>query len=240
MDERKFEIFTPQSYEEDKPKKLSFKKKSSCDKCGSCCMQSTPSLMKDDIVLFVSGILSDENTYTIREGEIIRASDGTPYESFMEIIKIRGKDNSSTCIFYEDGCTIYEKRPLQCRIFNCWETHGMDEGLEKGGLKRMDLFNSIGLIMEAIKRHEEKCSFKRLFDALEDLEKGNEDAVDNIIDMLQYDISLRQFLEERLDLKSHSMGLILGRPLIDVIEDFGIKVVKEEDGYILIPVKEAK
>lgn len=239
MDERKLEIFTPQGYEEDRPKKMSFKKKSSCDKCGSCCMQSTPSLMKEDIGLFISGILSDENTYTVREGEIIRAVDGTQYEAFMEIIKIREKENSSTCIFYEDGCTIYDKRPFQCRRFNCWETQEIGEGLERSGLKRIDLFSSIDLVIEAIKRHDEKCSFKRLFDALENLNKGDEVAVEDIIDMLQYDISLRQFLKERLALKPYSMDLILGRPLIEAIADFGIKVIKEKDGYTLRPVKEA-
>lgn len=238
MEGKNLEIFTPQGYEEDKPKRMSFKKKSSCDRCGICCMQSTPSLMKDDLELFISGVLSDENTYTIREGEFVRATDGTQYESFVEIIKVAEKENSSICIFYDNGCTIYDKRPVQCRIFNCWETQEIGEGLEQTGLKRRDLFGSVDILMEAIKKHEEKCSFKRLLEVLENIEKGSEDAVDEIIDMLQYDLSLREFLEERLNLKPRSMGLILGRSLIEAIEDFGIKVVKEKDKYILMPIVE--
>lgn len=239
MDEKNLEIFTPHGYEEGKPKKMRFMKKTSCQRCGSCCMQSTPSLMKEDLELFISGILSDENTYTIREGEIVKASDGSKYESFMEIIKIKEKKDSTACIFYEDSCTIYDKRPLQCRLYNCWETQELEDGLDKRGLKRSDLFGSVDLVIEAIKRHEEKCSYKRLFDALENLEKGDDKAVDDIIDMLQYDISLREFLEKRLNIKLLSMNLILGRPLIEAIEDFGIKVVKEGDEYILRPLKEA-
>jgi Fe-S-cluster containining protein len=240
MKEKDLEIFTPQGFDEDKPKKMRFKKKSSCDRCGDCCSISSPSLMKGDIGLFISGLLSDENTYTIREGELIRSKDGNLYESFMELIKIREKNNSTTCIFYDKGCTIYDNRPAQCREFNCWEIHQIEEGLEKTALKRADLFNQIDFIMEAIKRHDEKCSYKRLSDTLERLNNGIEEAVEDIIDMLQYDINLRELLMKKFDLKPHSMDLILGRALSERITEFGLKVVKDDEGYILQSIKEAK
>jgi Fe-S-cluster containining protein len=241
MKEKAIDIFTPQGYEgDDRPKKMRFKKKSSCDRCGNCCSTSSPSLMKEDIGLFISGLLSDENTYTIREGEIIRSNDGNLYESFMELIKIREKENSTTCIFYNKGCTIYDSRPVQCREFNCWETHQIKEGIEKIALKRADLFNQVDFIMEAIKRHDEKCSYKRLSDTLERLKNGIEEAVEDIIDMLQYDINLRELLMKKFNLKPHSMDLILGRALSDRLIEFGLKVVKDDEGYILQSIEEAK
>lgn len=241
MKEKGLEIFTPQGFEEeDKPKKMRFKKKSSCDRCGSCCAQSSPSLMKEDIALFLSGILSDENTYTIREGEIVRSVDGSQYESFLELIKIREGDSSSACIFYDNGCTIYERRPLQCRLYNCWEIQEIEEGLEQKGLKRIDIFGSVELIMQAIQRHEEKCSYKKLSDSFERLNNGDDSAVDDIIDMLQYDTYLREFLTEKLNLKPRSTDLILGRSLTETINEFGIKVIKKAEEYILQPLKEGR
>ena len=87
----KFEILTPQGYEEgDKPKKMKFVKKTECDRCGGCCAASTPSLHKEDMDLFRASILSFDNTFTIREGELFTIpGDEETYQSFIELIKIK-------------------------------------------------------------------------------------------------------------------------------------------------------
>jgi Fe-S-cluster containining protein len=38
-----------------------------------------------------------------------------------ELLSLREKSNFD-CIFWENGCTVYEERPLQCGTFPFWES----------------------------------------------------------------------------------------------------------------------
>ncbi len=223
-----------------KAQKMQMQKRTSCIRCGKCCTGSSPSLLKEDLALFVSGVLSYGNTITVREGERVRSySDGRIYESFMELIKIRCKNQGPVCVFYnDDGCGIYENRPSQCRQYECWRPMDLYGGLEKNALGREELFNSVDMLLEIIRRHEEKCSYKRLSGAFDRLAEGNEDAVEEIMDMLQYDTYMRPFLQEKFNLPGDALDLILGRPLTDTVNEFGFKVAREGDDYILSPIED--
>ncbi|BCB95604.1 zinc/iron-chelating domain-containing protein [Dissulfurispira thermophila] len=240
----RLEILTPQGLENsDKPQKMRLNKRTSCIRCGKCCSESSPSLMKADISLFISGVLSHDNTYTIRYGERVRSNvDDNIYESFIELIKIKNKEGTSICIFYKDneGCSIYENRPSQCRAYKCWSPENLINGLEKNALKRSDIFGSIDLLMDVIGKHEEKCSYAKLSDAFDRLAEGIEDAVEDIIDMLQYDTYIRPFLKEKFNVPSTAMDLILGKPLIDTINAFGFKVEINGEEYTLSPIEPIK
>lgn len=238
----KLQILTPQGFESgEKSQKMRLNKRTSCVRCGKCCSESSPSLLKEDTALFLSGVLSYDNTYTLRDGEKIRSNgDGNIYESFVELIKIKDKDEVSVCVFYKDkeGCSIYENRPSQCRTYKCWAPENLMNGLEEGALKRSDIFGSVDLLMEVMEKHEEKCSYKKLSDAFERLADGSEDAVEEIMDMLQYDTYIRPFLEEKFNMPQNAMDLILGRPLINTINEFGFKVAKDGDDYILLQIED--
>ncbi len=222
------------------PQKMQMQKRTACIRCGKCCTGSSPSLLKEDLALFVSGVLSYGNTVTIREGELVRSNgDGRVYESFMELIKIRSKDQGSVCVFYnDDACDIYENRPSQCRQYECWRPSDLYGGFEKNALVRKELFHSIDILLEIIGRHEEKCSYRRLSGAIGRLADGDEGAVEDIMDMLQYDTYMRPFLQEKFNLPGDALDLILGRPLMETVNEFGFKVVREGDDYILSPVEE--
>lgn len=235
------EIITPKGFHGiNRPSKRGFSKKTNCDRCGDCCRKGSPSLMKEDLDLFALDVLSYENTYTIRLNEpLISLEDNSIYESFVELIKINDKGLNTACFFYdnEEGCTIYEKRPVQCREYKCWDHSDLIIGLEQNALNRADIFGSVEVVMEIIKKHEEKCSYEKLSRAFERLSSNSEEAIEDIIDILQYDTYIRPFIEERLDIPRGAINLILGRPLIETINGFGFKVVKEGEEYILLPIE---
>ena len=223
-----------------KAQKMHMQNRTSCIRCGKCCTGSSPSLLREDLALFTSGVLSYGNTITIREGERVRShSDGRIYDSFMELIKIRCKEQGPVCVFYnDDGCGIYENRPSQCRQYECWRPVDLYGGLEKNALGRKELFGSVDTLLEIIRRHEEKCSYKRLSGAVDRLAEGDEDAVEEIMDMLQYDTYMRPFLQEKFNLPGDALDLLLGRPLTDTVNEFGFKVAREGDDYILLPIED--
>jgi len=236
----KFEIVTPQGYEEgDKPKKMKFVKKTCCDRCGGCCTASTPSLLKQDLNLFRSSILSFDNTYTIREGELfVVPGEEDPYRSAMELIKVKPKEGTTECIFYheDEGCTIYDSRPSQCEAFACWEMREAFTGLEAAALRREDLFGDIELIASIIDRHEERCSYEKLAQAVKKATGGDEAAAEEIVDILQYDVFVRSYVTEKFNMPESSLPLVFGKPMPERIKEFGLKVEKEGDEFILLPI----
>jgi Fe-S-cluster containining protein len=44
-----------------------------------------------------------------------------PIGNGLEQLSLKEKSNYD-CIFWKDGCTVYEGRPLQCRSFPFWES----------------------------------------------------------------------------------------------------------------------
>jgi Fe-S-cluster containining protein len=226
-----------------KPQKMRLQKRTACERCGKCCTGSSPSLLKEDMALFTGGVLSYSDAVTVRDGErLCSYSDGRIYESFMELVKIRCREHSSVCIFYsnEDGCRIYENRPAQCRKYECWSPMDLYSGLGSDALGRKELFNGVDVLMEIIGKHEARCSYKGLSHALERLAEGDEAAVEEVMDMLQYDTYIRPFLTEKFDVPEGALDLVLGRPLIDAVNEFGFKVVSEGEEYVLMPIDDKK
>jgi len=237
----KFEILTPQGFEETgKPKKMKFVKKTECDRCGNCCSGSTPSLYKEDLDMFRSGVLSFDNTFTIRVGEIFSVpGDQETYRAFVELIKIKPKEGNEVCTFYSEdkGCAIYANRPSQCADYACWEMNDAMTGLEGKALKRKDLFGDIELLSDLIARHEELCSYERLSDELEKASAGDEAAAADIADMLDYDSFVRDYVTEKFNIPATALDLIFGKPMVGRIKEFGLRVEKEGDEFVLLPLK---
>ncbi len=71
-------------------------------------------------------------------------------------------------------------------------------------MTRSDIFGGIPLVMEAIARHDEKCSYRKLSELLEAVAGGDEAAADTVLDMLQYDMHARPFLAQKLELSPRS------------------------------------
>ncbi|MGO9377444.1 MAG: YkgJ family cysteine cluster protein [Dissulfurispiraceae bacterium] len=236
----KFKIITPHGDDEgDKPKKKKFVTKTECDRCGCCCSGSTPSLHKEDIDLFNTSILSFDNTFTIRKGELFSVpGDQETYRSFIELIKITPKEGTEECIFYSanKGCTIYEKRPSQCAAYACWGFNDALTGLEAMALGRKDLFGDVELIFDIIDRHDERCSYEKLADLIETARGGAEAAAEEISEMLQYDAFIRDYVTEKFNIPESSLDLLLGKPMTGRISEFGLKVEREGDEFIIMPL----
>lgn len=237
-----FEVLTPQGYEHgDKPQKMKFSKRTSCVRCGTCCRTNPPTLLKADAALLADGTIRPEHMVVIRDGErVYSVSDKDIYIAPFEMIMLRGHGVSPACGFLagENVCDIYETRPAQCRAYTCFGPQVTVTGLEASRMTRSDMFGEIPFVMEAISRHEAKCSYRLLADLLEAVAGGDEAAADTVLDMLQYDTQARPFLAEKLGLSPDVIRLIFGRPLTETIREFGYQVEQDGDDYILRIVKQ--
>jgi hypothetical protein len=73
--------------------------------------------------------------------------------------------------------------------------------------------------------HEARCSYSAIEKYVTQIIDEGERAVDKILDLLKFDYNLRPFVSEKLGFKLEEMDLFFGRPLVQTITMFGLKVI---------------
>jgi Fe-S-cluster containining protein len=210
-----------------------------CVRCGDCCTTGSPTLMHEDIELFRKDILKPSEIITIRKGEPVYSSiEERPGTAEREMLKVRETPGEKTCTFYrkqDQSCSIYESRPQQCRKQECWNPQLISAVDNNSKMDRSALLAAIPGLWEIIERHEEKCSHEEFARAMTRLAATKGQTVDSVLDLLQYDMHVREFVSERFGLAEDTMKFFFGRPLIDFLGLYGLKLEQREDGYFLTP-----
>ena len=205
-----------------------------CIRCGECCLESSPTLQREDLDLVRIGFLGRGDLYTIRKGELVRDNVyGRVIPADQEMIKVREKkDGNGGCIFYdgeEKACAIYENRPAQCASLKCWDTAEFLELYRRPKLDRRDVLEN-GVLLGLIEEQERRCSYGILEKLVKEIPVEGEDAVTKIMGLLKFDFYLRPFAHEKLNIPLEETDFFFGRPLIETIVMFGLKVIREPDG----------
>jgi Fe-S-cluster containining protein len=209
-----------------------------CIRCGECCLKSSPTLQMQDLHLVKNGWLAKKSLLTIRKGEMVRDNiQGTLTVTDQEMIKVREKDGSGRgCLFYDDqakACRIYQQRPLQCAALKCWDTEDFRRVFGGPKLTRETLIHDETL-QGLLEMHEKRCSYELLEGHVRGIEREGEEAVKRIMEILKFDFHLRPFVSRKLGVDEGEMDFIFGRPMIDTIVMFGLKVVQEPDDSFLL------
>lgn len=233
MQKDRFEIITPFSEDHSGRPKQAVPKGDECMRCGTCCVSASPMLLKEDLSLFLSNVLNDTNTYTVRKGEpLLNRQEQELYFATFEFIKV---DEDRGCVLYSGSgeCSIYEQRPQQCRDYKCANTSPPLTGVEDRCITRKDLFSQVGQLYEIILKHEQTCSYERMVPLLESLQQGDSSAVEEILDMLTFDSTVRQFVLEHFGVSPKSLDLLFGRPMADILDYYDLEIVREQEGIVL-------
>jgi Fe-S-cluster containining protein len=214
----------------------------SCIRCGTCCEKGGPAFHLEDRPLIEKGVIHSRNLYTIRQGELARDNIiGHLIPVSTDIIKLKGKRNTWACVFYNKGekpCEIYEHRPLECRVLKCWNTEEFEDIYSKDYLTRKALLSSKSELWNIIKDHQARCSFDKIINFTNIMEDNKKETViKEIVDIIKYDISLRQVLVEKGNMDVEILDFLLGRPLVEIIKNYGFKVEATGSKYILTPIK---
>jgi Fe-S-cluster containining protein len=208
-----------------------------CIRCGECCLASSPTLQRKDIPLATKGILRRKDLFTIRIGELVH----DPVQEKLaktdkELIKIREKRHGRGCVYYEEetrACSIYEHRPLQCAALACWDTAPFKEAYHTPKAGRKDIVRN-GTLLGLIDAHDRRCSYAELEDSVKRIEREGEKAIQKTLELLKYDTQFRPFISKKMDIAPGEMDFLFGRPLIDTIHMFGLKVEKQGDGSFFL------
>ena len=110
-----------------------------CKRCSDCCRHEPGYvfLRKSDLLLLEKALKKNYN-------EIMdTCCRWIPSENGIMRLSLREKSNYD-CIFWENGCSVYEYRPIQCKSYPFWpsslasqrawnETASLCPGINKGG-----------------------------------------------------------------------------------------------------------
>ena len=87
----------------------------SCKQC-SCCCRHDPGfvyLSQDDLTNLCNATQLDEQTFIKKYCRVVPYYDGT------EVLSLLEKSNYD-CVFWNNGCTVYKGRPIQCSTYPFW------------------------------------------------------------------------------------------------------------------------
>lgn len=204
----------------------------SCVRCGECCGKGSPALLSPDLGLFSREVLTWNDVYTLRSGEKATTREGEVTNLQEERLKVREVPGSRQCWFYvaaTQTCRIYEDRPEQCRRQNCWGEPPDPPSAEEL-LQRRHLFAGVPEVWALIQEHQGRCDCSTVARLLANLGSDQEEPGNALFEALHFDHYLRQMLIDDWDLTPAATELLLGRPLSDFLETYGLQATLTPEG----------
>lgn len=206
-----------------------------CKRCGTCCQKGGPVLHHEDKKILRSGHIGHKHLVTIRKGELARNPVNDLLEPVhQELIKVRGKGDVWSCCFYdekESSCSVYEHRLLECRLLKCWDPSDLVSVIGRDTLIRADIINPHDPILEVIKTHELECPYDEIETSIDNIlrEKDKSKNLERLAQLVNKDMSIRQYALSELGLNEDFELFIFGRPLFKILSDRGLPFRGSQD-----------
>lgn len=200
------------------------KAQNQCKRCGTCCRKGGPAFHAEDRPLIEDGIIPLADLYTIRDGELAFDNvSGQVKPVAGDIIKIKNHPGTSVCRFYNRNtcvCTIYNDRPLECRVLKCWDISEISNLYDVDRLDRKALLENREGLWELIVMHQKECAYSKVGD----LVKAND--TEGLAYLLRYDRHIREVTTEKTSMDRQVLDFLFGEPLIKTIRRYGVKPEK--------------
>jgi Fe-S-cluster containining protein len=212
-----------------------------CICCGTCCKKGGPALHLEDRPLLDQGLIPREMLCTFRRGEPVHDNVAGKLVFLQEeVVKVRGKGNTWTCVFFEEesrSCNIYAQRPAECRALACWDHLEISRMYDKERLTRRDIVRSPSALWDLIETHEAQCSieeFGRLTARVLESEGRDKEAAVSVAEMIGKDSAYRELFSNRIGAADDLLAFLLGRPLVLILPMFGLRAERREGGVALV------
>ncbi|MBI9076179.1 MAG: YkgJ family cysteine cluster protein [Desulfatibacillum sp.] len=215
--------------------------RSVCIQCGTCCTKGGPALHKQDMEIIRRGVIMPQHLFSLRKGEkVFENVKAAVVPLAEEMIKIKGKPGSWTCMFFDDKskqCAIYENRPLECRALACWDTSAIEAIYTKDRMTRHDLIGPKDAVHKFMDAHEEKCSHSELARLTALLSTDDVDqSANRILDMILYENDMRAMLVEKAGLQNDYLDFLFGRPMGEALKGYRLEVRNIRGKLTLMPL----
>ena len=209
--------------------------KNECEQCGTCCERGGPALHREDITLVERGVLAIDDLVAVRQGEIvIMPESGKPEATEVELIKIQGKKGAWSCRFLhpsERTCSIYEDRPVSCRLLKCWDPEDVLAITGKKLLNRSDLVADDDPLLPLITLYDQQFTLPDMIEVKVQLasEEHRDHTVKELERMVRNDLLFRSLATERFAIPVSRELFYFGRPLFQLLLPLGLEVKETSD-----------
>ena len=185
-----------------------------------------------------SGAIPSRCLFTIRKGELVYDNvQGCLMPLGSDIIKIKGKADTWTCIFFDEPnkqCTIYDDRPRECRALKCWDTRELEKMYARRRLTREDLVSEVEGLWDLIQDHQQRCDYAEIQNLIKDLAGSlKNNARQKLAEIIKFDIEIRELVVTRGGMDPEMLDFLFGRPLTKTLPNYGIKVRQEGQKIII-------
>ncbi len=208
-------------------------RQTSCKQCGICCSKGGAALHSEDLLLVQQGLIPRQNLITIRKGEFAHNPITDKVQvTQAEIVKLRGTGREWTCCYYDPdstGCTIYENRPLACRILKCWDPGESLALVETDLLSRLDILEGDESLQELVSKHESSCPLPDFTLLAKALTEEQANVVAELEVLVNADLTFRNQAVESSELVLNEELFLFGRPLFQVLQSFGLQVFQSRN-----------
>lgn len=208
-----------------------------CKRCGQCCSQGGPALHLQDLELIRSGQLSLSALITLRRGELAHNPVvGKVVPIKKELVKLKGTGKNWNCCFYdetENCCTIYDHRPLACKVLKCWDPDDLLAIVEKDTLTRLDILEDDDPIRNVIQEHDQLYPCPDM-DKLARLNPViPEDTRRELQHLVNEDLRFRSRVVQAFELKLSEELFYFGRPVFQLLQPLGARISETAVGIEL-------
>jgi hypothetical protein len=122
-------------------------------------------------------------------------------------------------------------------VLRCWDTREIEKIYSKNRLTRKDLISNVEGLWDLIEDHQKRCSYEKLTLFINSFKKHkNDKALKGILDIIKYDVKIRELVVQKGGLDPEMTDFIFGRPITETIRMYGFKLKKQGDNYRLIPI----
>jgi Fe-S-cluster containining protein len=83
-------------------------------------------LSEDDLFVLADALIMKADEFVAAYCRWIPSEDG--YNEELSLKEIPTGSDNFDCVFWKDGCSVYDSRPIQCRNFPFWDFVLKDEG----------------------------------------------------------------------------------------------------------------
>lgn len=207
-----------------------------CVRCGDCCKNAGPTLFPGDEAILHTGQVPHAMLRTLRAGEEVWDHLVGERQVLQHEVVMISPSVTGNCPLYDMAahtCRAYEARPAQCKAQKCWDTS--DSGAMAGwkGLTRLDLLEDDDPLRAVLEAHERDASPGRLRELAEPALAGDEDAVAEVLAMLDADRDARTAIVSGELAPQDALPFLLGRPLAMVANALGMEIVRGWDGVTI-------
>jgi Fe-S-cluster containining protein len=207
-----------------------------CRQCGTCCRKGGPALHGEDRFLVENGRLPLSALETLRQGQLVR--DNVSNELIIldsDIIKIKGAGGISACTFLSSAnrCEIYDSRPRECRLLQCWNTGPLTQAYSRNRLTRQELIGKIGYLWDLVQTHQIRCDYARIYHLIRSFRSSAIPAnvPPELGEILSYDIHIRELITQTSPQLRSQMPFLLGQPLTTSLIPQGLQITSTDGGW---------